>query len=373
MLNRRKSSKLVCLFVILGTAIFLWTCTQPKPRPSPNNTSTQTAVPNTTTANKGDLMKEPLITHIYTADPSAHVFEGKVYIYPSHDLDHDNPDTDTGEQYDMVDYHAFSMKDMTSEVIDHGEILHVDDVPWAEQQMWAPDAAFKNGTYYFYFPAKDDEGIFRIGVATSQSPAGPFTAQPKPIPGSFSIDPCSFIDDDGQAYLYFGGLWGGQLEKWASGSFEEQGVQLAAADPALGPRVARLTSDMLHFDGAVEEINITDENGQPLLAGDTARRYFEGPWVHKYHGTYYLSYSTGDTHFIAYATSKSPTGPFVFRGYILTPVIGWTTHHSIVEVEGKWYLFYHDSSLSGGASNKRCVKVTELFYDKDGTIQTIEP
>ena len=318
-------------------------------------------------------MNKPLITHIYTADPSAHVFQNQLYIYPSHDLGHDRPETMEGDQYDMEDYHVFSLENMHSLPVDHGEILHVDDVPWAEKQMWAPDAAFKNDTYYFYFPAKDYDGIFHIGVATSESPAGPFTAQPEPIPGSFSMDPCVFIDEDGQAYMYFGGLWGGQLEKWQTGAFDPDGTEPRRTEPALGPRVARMSPDMLSFDGPIEEVSITDQDGQPLLAGNHEQRFFEAAWVHKYNGTYYLSYSTGDTHYIAYATSQSPMGPFVFRGYILEPVLGWTTHHSIVEFQGKWYLFYHDSSLSGGVSHKRCVKVAELVYDADGGIPTINP
>jgi hypothetical protein len=130
---------------------------------------------------------------------------------------------------------------------------------------------------------------------------------------------------------------------------------------------------MLSFDGPVGEISILDEDGQPLLAGDHARRFFEASWLHKYNGVYYFSYSTGDTHFIAYATGESPTGPFTFRGYVLNPVIGWTTHHSIVEFQGQWYLFYHDASLSGGIDHKRSVKVAELTYSPDGSIQTIQP
>jgi len=334
---------------------------------------TETTVQTTPEGNKGIDMKDPLITHIYTADPSAHVFDGKLYIYPSHDLDQDNPETNLGDQYTMEDYHVFSLDSMESTPVDHGQILHVDEVPWAARQMWAPDAAFKYDTYYFYFPAKDPDDIFRIGVATSKSPAGPFTPQPDPIQGSFSIDPAVFVDDDGQAYIYFGGLWGGQLQNWQTGSYDPDGAEPAQGEAALGPKVAKLSSDMLSFDGPVWEITITDEEGNPLLAGDHARRFFEAAWMHKYNGIYYLSYSTGDTHFIAYATSENPTGPFVFQGYILTPVLGWTTHHSIVEFQGKWYLFYHDSSLSGGVSNKRNVKVAELFYNADGTIQIINP
>ena len=320
-----------------------------------------------------DIMKKPLVTHIYTADPSAHVFEGRLYIYSSHDLDHDNPVTNAGDQYDMEDYHVFSLENMHALPVDHGQVLHVNDVPWAEKQMWAPDAAFRNGGYYLFFPARDHGGLFRIGVATSKSPAGPFTPQPDFIPGSFSIDPCVFIDDDGQAYLYFGGLWGGQLEKWRTGSFDVNGMGLGDAEPALGPRVAKLSADLLSFVGPIGEIAIVDKDGQPLLAGDHGRRFFEAAWVHKYDGVYYLSYSTGDSHFIAYATGDKPTGPFVYRGYILYPVLGWTTHHSIVEFQGKWYLFYHDASLSGGADNKRNIKVAELFYNADGTIQMIRP
>lgn len=321
-----------------------------------------------------DIMRKPLVTHIYTADPSARVFEGRLYIYTSHDLDHDNPIDDTGSQYDMVDYHVFSMADMQSLPVDHGPILHLNDVPWATRQMWAPDAIFKNDTYDFYFPAKDHEGFFRIGVATSPSPTGPFTAQPSFIPGSFSIDPCPLIDDDGQAYLYFGGLWGGQLQHWQTGTYDPTAAPEPEGDvPALGPRVAKLSADMLTFAGPVGEVSIVDEEGQPLPAWDHDRRYFEGVWVHKYNGTYYLSYSTGDTHFIVYATGDAPTGPFVYRGRILNPVIGWTTQHSIVEFRGRWYMFYHDASLSGGVDNKRCIKVAELFYNADGGIEPLKP
>ncbi|UUZ84528.1 glycoside hydrolase family 43 protein [Paenibacillus sp. P26] len=316
---------------------------------------------------------EPLVTHIYTADPSAHVFNGKIYIYPSHDLDRNHTSNDNGDQYDMEDYHVLSMEDTESVCTDHGEALHVKDVSWASKQMWAPDAAYKNDTYYLFFPARDHDDIFRIGAATSSSPSGPFIPEPSYIPGSFSIDPAVFIDDDNRAYMYFGGLWGGQLEKWRTGEYVADGQGPARDEPALGPRVAELSEDMLTFQESPEEILILDEHGSPLTAGDEERRYFEGPWMHKFNGKYYLSYSTGTTHKIVYAMSESPKGPFIFKGTILTPVIGWTTHHSIVQFRDKWYLFYHDSSLSGGADNKRCVKFTELEYNEDGTIRPISP
>lgn len=332
---------------------------------------------------------EPLVTHMYTADPSVHVYEDKIYIYPSHDLDHDVPNNDSGDQYQMQDYHVFSIDDLEDPdcpCVDHGEALHVKDVPWATKQMWDSDIAYKDGRYYYYFPAKDKDGIFHIGVATGDSPKGPFKPETSYIPGSFSMDICAFIDDDGRAYLYFGGLWGGQLEKWQPNpdgvrTFNPKGGEPVGGPPpkdkpAYGPVMAELADDMLSFkDGknAPEEIIILDEKGDPLMADDTDRRFFEAAWVHKYDGNYYLSYSTGDTHYLAYAVGKNPMGPFTYKGRILEPVIGWTTHHSIVEFKGKWYLFYHDASLSGGINHKRSIKFCELKYNDDGTIQTIYP
>lgn len=315
---------------------------------------------------------EPLVKHIYTADPSAHVFEGKLYIYPSHDLDEDIPSNDNGDQYGMTDYHVLSLDNFNSPCVDNGEALHLRDIPWASKQLWAPDAAYKDGKYYLFFPARDKDGIFRLGVASSSTPVGPFKAEENYIPGSFSIDPAVLVDDDNKAYIYFGGLWGGQLEKWQTGTFIPDATGPDPSQPALGPRVAELSEDMLTFKGALEEISIVDEDGNPILAGDEERRFFEGPWMHKHNGNYYLSYSTGTTHYIVYAMSKSPKGPFTYKGRILNPVLGWTTHHSIVKFEDQWYLFYHDSSLSGGKDNKRSVKYTELKYNEDGTIQTVE-
>jgi hypothetical protein len=322
-------------------------------------------------------ISEPLVTHIYTADPSAHVFEGKIYIYPSHDIDIGIPEDDFGGHFCMDDYHILSMDSPTdTKATDHGVALHVKDVPWAVKQMWAPDAAYKNGTYYLYFPACAKDGAFYIGVATSKNPAGPFKAQPQAIKGSFSIDPCSFVDDDGKAYLYFGGIWGGQLQRWQTGKFiadvkSPYEFEPAADQPALFSKVARLTDDMLEFDEKPRDVIILDDNGKPLLSGDHDRRFFEASWMHKHNGKYYFSYSTGDTHNICYAMADNPYGPFTFKGVILNPVIGWTSHHSICDYKGKTYLFYHDSTLSGGKTHLRCVKVTELKYSADGTIETI--
>ena len=317
--------------------------------------------------------REPLVKHIFTADPSAHVFDGKIYVYPSHDLPHDGEDNDDGDEYMMEDYHVLSMDSVDAPCIDNGEALHMKDVPWVSKQMWAPDAAYKDGVYYLYFPARDKDGIFRLGVATSTSPVGPFTPEPDYIKGSYSIDPAVLVDDDGKAYIYYGGLWGGQLEMWQSGSFNPDERRPEGDEPAIGPMCAELAEDMKSFKSEPFHLEILDENGEPIKAGDEDRRYFEGPWMHKYNGLYYLSYSTGTTHYVVYATGTSPTGPFTYRGRILEPVIGWTTHHSIVEYNGKWYLFYHDCELSEGINHRRNVKFTELQYNEDGTIKTIHP
>lgn len=323
-------------------------------------------------------ISQPLVNHIYTADPSAHVFNGKIYIYPSHDVESNVPFDDLGSHFAMEDYHILSMDNPAGEATDHGLALHVNDVPWADKQMWAPDAAEKDGTYYLFFPAKAHDGIFRIGVATSNSPTGPFTANPEAIKNSFSIDPAVFKDDDGSYYMYFGGIWGGQLQRWRTGTFKAEGEGPLVhspedSEPALCAKVARLTEDLFEFDETPNDVIILDEAGNPLLAGDTDRRFFEASWIHKYNGLYYFSYSTGDTHYICYATGDNPYGPFTYRGRILNPVVGWTSHHSICQFQDKWYLFYHDSSLSKGITHLRSVKVTELTHNEKGEIETIDP
>jgi hypothetical protein len=239
--------------------------------------------------------------------------------------------------------------------------------------MWAPDAAQKNGKYFLYFPAKRPDGIFQIGVAIGDSPGGPFVPEPVAIKNSYSIDPAVFQDEDGKYYMYFGGIWGGQLQSYRNNIYGSDFVEPLPQEKALGPRVALLSNDMKQFAEPVREICILDETGKPLLAGDHNRRFFEASWMHKYNGKYYFSYSTGDTHFICYAIGDNPFGPFMYQGRILNPVVGWTTHHSICSFKGKWYLFYHDSSLSKGVTHLRSVKVTELTYDANGKIHLIEP
>ena len=318
-------------------------------------------------------ISQPLVTHIYTADPSAHVFEGKLYVYCSHDIEGGVAFNDDGAHFCMEDYHVLSMDSPDGPATDCGLALHVSEVPWAERQMWAPDAACRDGRYYLYFPAKTAEGLFRIGVAVGEHPAGPFTPQPRPIDGTYSIDPSVFADDGGEHYLLFGGIWGGQLQKYRDNAYDAGNEEPRDGEPALGPRIARLRADMLELDEPTREVQILDKQGRPLRADDHNRRYFEGPWLHKYEGRYYLSYSTGNTHLLCYAVGDNPYGPFTYQGQVLRPVVGWTTHHSICEYEGRWYLFYHDALLSGGVTHLRSVKMVELQHDAEGRIVPINP
>ena len=318
------------------------------------------------------------------ADPSANVFNGRLYVYPSHDWEAGAAFDDDGGHFQMKDYHVLSFGDVEhDEATDHGVILHVDQVPWAEKQMWDNDVVEKNGRYYLIFSAKDYNGVFHLGVAVSERPEGPFVPQEQPMRGSFSIDPCAFKDDDGQIYVYFGGLWGGQLQWYApAAKLVKEGVDLGpAADkktqlftvpdaPALSSFVVRLSDDVMQFAEAPRPVVIVNQDGQPLRAGDP-HRFFEASWMHKYNGKYYFSYSTGDSHLLCYATGDSPYGPFTYQGVILDPVVGWTTHHSIVEYRGQWYLFYHDCVPSDGITHLRSLKVQRLFYNEDGTIQKV--
>ncbi|RVU27007.1 alpha-N-arabinofuranosidase [Sandaracinomonas limnophila] len=319
---------------------------------------------------KKEPISQPLITDQYSADPSAHLFKGKIYIYPSHDIDAGIKEDDLGSHFGMRDYHVFSQENPSAAITDHGVALKLEDIPWAGKMLWAPDAAEKNGKYYLYFPAKDKEGIFRIGVASAIKPEGPFNAEPSYMKGTYSIDPAVFKDKDGSYYIYIGGIWGGQLQHWKSGKHEFDEKQPADNQPALMPKMAKLSADMKSIESPLQNVQILDKEGKLLLSGDHNRRFFEAPFVHFYNGKYYFSYSTGDTHFIAYATGDSPKGPFTYQGVILNPVQGWTNHHSIIEQNGKWYLYYHDVQMSG-KTHLRNIKVTELKYNTDGTIQTI--
>jgi len=324
---------------------------------------------------KGIIMENKakyLVPGDYMADPAVHVFNGKLYIYPSHDRESGIPENDNGDHFDMKDYHVFSMETIDGPVTDHGVVLDVKDIPWAGRQLWDCDCTCKDGKYYMYFPLKDQTDIFRIGVAVADKPEGPFIPQPDPMKGSYSIDPAILDDGDGNYYMYFGGLWGGQLQRYKNNKALECAEFPADNEPAIPSRIAKLADNMLEFAEEPRPVVILDENGKPLTAGDNNRRFFEASWVHKYNGKYYFSYSTGDTHQLCYAIGDNPYGPFTYQGVILTPVVGWTTHHAICEFQGKWYLFHHDSVPSGGRTWLRSLKVCELEYNADGTIKTIE-
>ena len=338
-----------------------------------------------------------LFPNDYMADPSVNVFNGRLYVYPSHDWDSGECFDDDGGHFQMRDYHVLSMDDvMDGEVTDHGVILDVEQVPWAEKQMWDNDVVEKNGKYYLIFSAKDYSGMFRLGVAVSDTPEGPFRPEEHPIRGSFSIDPCVFKDDDGEIYCYFGGIWGGQLQ-WRAplaapyapiaqpdsapapadaadlGHAPDKKTELfaQAGAPALSSYVVRMTDDVLQFNEAPRPVLIVDENGEPLKADDP-HRFFEASWMHKQNGKYYFSYSTGDSHYLCYAVGDNPYGPFTYQGVILDPVVGWTTHHSIVEYKGQWYLFHHDCVPSNDITWLRSLKVMPIEFDENGKIKTMK-
>ena len=299
------------------------------------------------------LSQNPIIRHMYTADPSARVFNDTLFVYPSHD-------EDDAEVFSMVDWHVFSTTDL-KDWTDHGVIFSLDDISWAEHSAWAPDCIEKDGKYYFYYPVEQKH----IGVAVSDRPTGPFKDPlGRPLisentPGVVSIrdfiDPTAFMDDDGKVYLYMG-----QIDL----------------------NVVELNDDMISYDGPVHII-------------EGAKDFFEAVWIHKYKGTYYLSYSTRGKEDvtgpqIVYATSKNVLGPYEYQGVILDEMNSGTNHHSIVEYEGQWYLFYHNSDLyylnqpgkevkfgwgHQGSPHpfRRSICVDRLYYNEDGTIREVRP
>ena len=307
----------------------------------------------------------------FMADPSAHVFGGRLYIYPSHDWESGIPENDNGDHFNMRDYHCLSLADpQKDECRDEGLILSVDDIPWAGRQLWDNDVVEKDGKYYLIYSMKDKNDTFHLGVAIADRPEGPFRPEPNPIRGSYSIDPCVFKDDDGRIYCYFGGIWGGQLQRYRDNKSLENAHLPEGDEPALPARVVRMTDDVLQFAEEPRPVVIVDADGHPLKASDP-HRFFEASWMHKYQGKYYFSYSTGDSHFLCYAVGDNPYGPFRFRGVMLQPVVGWTTHHSICEYQGHWYLFHHDCVPSNGKTWLRSLKIAELIYDEKGDITVL--
>ena len=291
--------------------------------------------------------QNPFITHMYTADPSARVFNDTLYVYPSHD-------EDTATWFSMQDWHVFSTTDMKNWT-DHGVIFSLKDISWAGAEAWAPDCIERNGKYYFYYPVESS----KIGVAVSNSPVGPFrdpldsalihTNSEGVVCNRDFIDPCVLIDDDGQAYLYMG--------------------QLVV-------NAIKLNEDMISYDGEVHLLEGTED-------------FFEAVWMHKYNGRYYLSYAAVSGE-IKYCISDSPLGPFEYKGVILQQMNSGTNHHSIVEYKGQWYLFYHNSDLyyrnhpeveeKFGWGHKesphpfrRSICVDRLYYEEDGRIREVVP
>jgi len=278
----------------------------------------------------------PIFTSIFTADPSAHVWnDGRIYVYPSHDIF-------PSRGSDLMDkYHVFSSDNMV-DWVDEGEILRADDVPWGRPEggfMWAPDAAHKDGTYYFYFPhpsGSNWNNTWKIGVATSDKPAADFTVQGyiQGLPGSNLIDPSIFRDDDGTYYLY------------AGGGAVSYGAKLGA--------------DMMTIDG-------------PLMQFTELEDFHEAAWVFKRENLYYLMYADGNpgANRMRYATSSHPLGPWTNRGVLLDPVShSETTHGSIVQYKGNWYLFYHDAKVSSNGT-LRSVNVDKVIFNANGTIQKV--
>lgn len=287
--------------------------------------------------------QNPIITDQFTADPAARVFEGKVYLYPSHDILAREGRGRPG-WFCMEDYHVFSSENLV-DWTDHGVIVSQDSVPWirpASYSLWAPDCISRNGKYYFYFPAPAKDAtfgrFFSVGVAISDKPSGPFVPQPEPIKHVNGIDPNPFIDRNGQAYLY-----------WAARNFY----------------VARLKDNMLELAGEPQTVEGLPEKGLK-----------EGPFVIERNGIYYMTYPhvQDSTERLEYAISDNPMGPFKVTGVIMDESLGcWTNQQSIIEYKGQWYLFYHHNDLSPHFDKNRSVRIDSLFFNQDGTIRKVIP
>jgi beta-xylosidase len=280
--------------------------------------------------------------NIRTADPSGHVWgDGKMYLYTSHD-------EECQEDFHMKDWYAFSSSDLVNWKT-HGPILKISDLTWADNFAWAPDAAYKNGKYYLIFPAgtgfKDRVNPEKstkwmgLGVAVSDSPTGPFKdAIGKPLwTTPYANDPSLFIDDDGKAYLYFHGL---------------------KADY----QVAEMADDLLSLKGGLQKMDMGGY--EPKM---------EGPWVFKRNGIYYFTMPENNR-VLSYYTSKSPKGPWKYRGVIMEEEHG-NNHHSIVEYQGQWILFYHrwlDTPETNCKKKQRHVAAEYLNFNADGSIQKVK-
>jgi arabinoxylan arabinofuranohydrolase len=283
----------------------------------------------------------PIIQTIYTADPAPLVYNGRVYLYTGHD-------EDNSTYFTMKDWRVWSSADMVNWT-DHGSPLSLSTFSWASANAWAGQTIYRNGRFYWYVPVTNRAtGAMAIGVAVSTSPTGPFTdALGHPLVGNGQIDPTVFVDDDGQAYLYWGNpdLW-----------------------------YVKLNSDMTSYSGSPTKIQLTTA-GFGTRTGDASRPtlFEEGPWVYKRNGLYYLVYAAKCcSEFIAYSTAPGPLGPWTYRGTVMpTQGTSFTNHPGIVDYNGGSYFFYHNGALPGGGGFTRSVAVERFTYNADGSIPTI--
>lgn len=306
------------------------------------------SVPLTTAA------QNPVISGQFTADPTARVFNNKVYMYPSHDIF--PPEGTRQDWFSMEDYHVFSSEDLVNWQ-DHGVIVTQNKVPWVRPNsysMWAPDCVYRNGKYYFYFPSAPAKGGgFGVGVAIADNPEGPFIPEPEPIKGINGIDPCVLLASDGNAYIF-----------WGAG------------------RCAKLKDNMKELaDDNPKEV-IKWGNREMEMVGvnclkDLPNRQAEGPFAFEYNGNYYLTYPyvRENTEVLAYAMSKNPMGPYEYKGIIMAEHANgcWTNHHSIVNYKDQWYLFYHHNAYSPKDDKRRSAQIEKLYFNADGTIQEVKP
>ncbi len=297
--------------------------------------------------------QNPIIRDQFTADPTARVFNGKVYLYPSHDIK--PPVGQRQDWFCMEDYHVFSSENLT-DWTDHGVIVTQNKVPWVRPNsysMWAPDCVEKNGKYYFYFPsAPQAGGGFAVGVAIADRPEGPFIPEPEPIKGINGIDPCVLQASDGNAYIFWGN---GRCAK-------------------LKPNMKELADDnpketVKWGNREMEMVGVNCLKGLP-------NRQAEGPFAFEANGWYYLTYPyvREKTEVLGYAMSKNPMGPYEYKGLIMAeqPNGCWTNHHSIINYKGQWYLFYHHNYFSPSDDTRRSACIEKLYFNADGTIQEVK-
>jgi arabinoxylan arabinofuranohydrolase len=283
----------------------------------------------------------PIVQTIYTADPAPLVHDGRVYLYTGHD-------EDNSTYFTMKEWRVWSSADMVNWT-DHGSPLSLASFSWASSNAWAGQTVERNGKFYWYVPMTTRAtGRMAIGVAVADSPTGPFhDALGHPLVDTNQIDPTVFIDDDGQAYLYWGNpdLW-----------------------------YVKLNPDMISYSGSPAKIPLTTA-GFGTRTGDANRPtlFEEGPWVYKRSGLYYLVYAAKCcSEFIAYSTAPGPLGPWTYRGTIMpTQGSSFTNHPGIVDFAGNSYFFYHNGALPGGGGYTRSVAVERFSYRADGTIPTI--